>query len=119
MRSTYNPDEVRKRIRDLRKEQGWTQEELADKCNVSWNTIAKIECGLRSPSVDLITILSEVLETTVDYLVRGILPEQDIIKNLDESIARIDEEIAIFLKMKEKLLLEKEQYQQKLEMALS
>ena len=35
MSSAYNPDDVRMRIRDLRKEQGWTQEELAEKINAS------------------------------------------------------------------------------------
>ena len=119
MLSTYNPDDVRMRIRDLRKELGWTQEELAEKTNVSWNTIAKIECGLRNPSVDLIIAFTEVFDTTIDYLVLGIPPEQDKIEDIDKNIAQIDEAVERLLGIREKLLLEKEKYKQQLEAALS
>lgn len=117
MLSPYNPDDVRMRIRDLRKGLGWTQEELAEKTNVSVNTIAKIECGLRNPSIDLITILSQVLETTANYLVMGIPPEQDEIRDIDKTLAKIDAAIAILLPLREKLLLEKERLRQQLETA--
>lgn len=52
-----NSKETGKRIQLLRKQKGLSQEELADKLNVSANTIAKIECGLRRPSVDFIVDL--------------------------------------------------------------
>lgn len=117
MLSPYNPDDVRMRIRDLRKGLGWTQEELAEKTNVSVNTIAKIECGLRNPSIDLITILSQVLETTANYLVMGIPPEQDEIRDIDKTLAKIDAAISILLPLREKLLLEKERLRQQLETA--
>ena len=38
---------IAKRIKEARKLAGLTQEQLAEKLNVSQNTIAKIECGLR------------------------------------------------------------------------
>ena len=44
--------ECGKRIQQLRKERELTQEQLAEKLNVSQNTIAKIESGLRRPSID-------------------------------------------------------------------
>ena len=36
-----------KRIQQLRQEMNLSQEQLVEKLNVSQNTIAKIECGLR------------------------------------------------------------------------
>ncbi|MEQ2547334.1 helix-turn-helix transcriptional regulator [Dorea ammoniilytica] len=52
--------ECGKRIQQLRKERELTQEQLAEKLNVSQNTIAKIESGLQyrriaktEPTVDL------------------------------------------------------------------
>ena len=52
-----NPKETGKRIQLLRKQKGLSQEELADRLNVSSNTVAKIECGLRRPSVDFVVDL--------------------------------------------------------------
>lgn len=46
--------ECGKRIQQFRQEKGLSQEQLAEKLNVSQNTIAKIECGLRRPSIDFL-----------------------------------------------------------------
>lgn len=66
-----NPKETGKRIQLLRKQKGLSQEELADKLNVISNTVAKIECDLRRPSVDFIVDLVNFFDTTVDYIVLG------------------------------------------------
>ena len=42
-----NDKDCGKRIQQLRQEMNLSQEQLAGKLNVSQNTIAKIECGLR------------------------------------------------------------------------
>lgn len=52
-----------------------SQEELAEKLNVSQNTIAKIECGLRRPSIDFLIELSMFFNTSINYLVFGVYPE--------------------------------------------
>ena len=41
------------------------------KLNVSSNTVAKIECGLRRPSVDFVVNLVNFLDTIVDYIILG------------------------------------------------
>ena len=99
-----NPKETGKRIQLLRKQKGLSQEELADKLNVSSNTVAKIECGLRRPSVDFIVDLVNVFDTTVDYIVLGEEIEKE--RDYDFLIREIDDAIGQLLELKEKLLKE-------------
>ena len=99
-----NPKEIGKRIQLLRKQRGLSQEELADKLNVSANTVAKIECGLRRPSVDFIVDLVNFFDTTVDYIVLGEEAEKE---DYDSLIREIDDAIEQLLELKEKLLKEK------------
>lgn len=99
-----NPKETGKRIQLLRKQKGLSQEELADKLNVSSNTVAKIECGLRRPSVDFIVDLVNFFDTTVDYIVLGEEIEKE--RDYDLLIQEIDDAIGQLLELKEKLLKE-------------
>ncbi len=104
----YDLKECGKRIQQFRQEINLSQEELAEKLNVSQNTIAKIECGLRRPSIDFLIELSMFLNTSINYLVLGIHPE-DIEKEaakreVDEAIEEIDQTIEKLLEKKEELL---------------
>ena len=40
-----------KRLRKLREEKGWTQEDLADKAGMHFTYIGQIERGVRNPSL--------------------------------------------------------------------
>ena len=48
-------------LRELRKEKGFTQEQLANACGVQRTTITMIETENNSPSVELAKKLGEVL----------------------------------------------------------
>lgn len=48
-------------LKELRTEKGYTQEELASKCDVLRTTISMIESGVNKPSVELAKKLGEVL----------------------------------------------------------
>ena len=100
-----NPKETGKRIQLLRKQKGLSQEELADKLNVSSNTVAKIECGLRRPSVDFVVDLVNFFDTTVDYIILGEEIKKE--RNYDFLIREIDDTIEQLLASKENLLKEK------------
>lgn len=52
----------------LRKEKGLTQMELAERLNVSRQAISRWEVGAAVPSTENLKVLSELYETTVDYL---------------------------------------------------
>lgn len=58
-------------IAQLRKEQGLTQSQLAEKLNISNRTVSKWETGSGMPDVSLLTPLCEILSITVDELFMG------------------------------------------------
>ena len=59
-----------KRVKECRKQKGWTQQKLAEKTGLSFNTITKIEQGIGdSPTLKTLLKLSEALEIGLDELV--------------------------------------------------
>lgn len=59
------------KIKALRKVNNLTQEELAEKCSVSWRTISNLERGAVLPSLDLICNLSKQLNVSIDELLNN------------------------------------------------
>lgn len=57
------------RLTELRKEKGWTQQELAEKLNVSNKLISKWENGGAIPDVSYLQKYSELFGITIDRLV--------------------------------------------------
>ena len=62
-------------IRALRKEKGYTQQQLAELLNVSTKTISKWETAAGYPDISMITKLAQVLNTTIEQLLQGDLPK--------------------------------------------
>ena len=60
--------ELNKNIYNLRKEKGFSQEYMAEKINVSRQTISNWELGETSPNPEQLLLLSKTLETSVDNL---------------------------------------------------
>ena len=59
------------RISKLRKEKGLTQEELANKFNISTQAISKWENDYSSPDISVLLELSKILGVSVEYLLSG------------------------------------------------
>lgn len=57
-----------KKLTDLRKKKGLTQMEVAEKLYVSRQAISRWEVGAAVPTTDNLRVLSDLYETTVDYL---------------------------------------------------
>ena len=68
---SFHKDDYGSRIRSLRKNHGLTQEQLAEKLNVSTPYIAKIENGKQTGPVELAVQFSEFFEVSLDYLLIG------------------------------------------------
>lgn len=57
-----------KRIRSLRKAQGWTQEELGEYAELSYKYIGEVERGEVNPSLDTLLSISNALKIDVAEL---------------------------------------------------
>ena len=55
----------------LRKANGLTQQQIADKLNVSNKTISKWECDEGYPEITMLPAIAEIYSVTVDELLRG------------------------------------------------
>ena len=58
------------RIKEARKEQRLTQDQLAERLDVSVEFIGQIERGLKLPSMQVFVKLIEALHVSADYLLR-------------------------------------------------
>lgn len=67
----YNPVEIGLRISRLREQLGYTQEAFSECLHTSRNYLAKLELGLRTPSIDMLIEIAETSGVTLDYLVLG------------------------------------------------
>lgn len=72
-----------KLIAELRKKQGLTQQQLADKLNLSNKTISKWESGNGSPDISNLPVLAETLGISVDELLKGELKKTEADPNPD------------------------------------
>lgn len=89
-----------KRIRDLREDNDMTQEELADKLDISKRTLLRYESGVSEPNISVLIKLSLIFDVSVDYIIG--------IKDTDEIVAvnvatKIDEVIGQLEKIKKDL----------------
>lgn len=62
------------RIQYLRKQKGYSQEELADKVGVSRQAVSKWESEQTTPDLEKVIAMSELFEVTTDYILKGIEP---------------------------------------------
>lgn len=65
------------RIQYLRKTEGLSQEELANKMGVSRQAVSKWESEQSSPDLEKIIIMSNFFGVTTDYILKGMEPVKD------------------------------------------
>ncbi len=65
------------RIRNKRKELGYSQERLAELLMVKQNTLSNYENDLRDVPTEIVSLLAEKLDTTPSYLIWGKLEGED------------------------------------------
>jgi putative transcriptional regulator len=55
-------------LRDLRAERGWSQADLADKLNVSRQTVNALETGRYDPSLPLAFAISKLFKLSIEKI---------------------------------------------------
>ena len=58
-------------IQNLRKQHGWSQKELADMLNVSFQAVSKWERGDNLPDSGILLYMAKLLNTTTDKILSG------------------------------------------------
>lgn len=66
-----NNNKVGQRITSLRKERGYTQEQMAEILHVTGQAVSKWEKGHALPDTSLLPVLAEILKTSIDRLLTG------------------------------------------------
>lgn len=70
---------LNERIKNLRKEKGLTQGQLADKLGITDKAVSKWEVGEANPDIALLPKLAEIFGVTLDYLLTGTAPEKEVL----------------------------------------
>ena len=77
------------KLQKLRKERGWSQEELASRITVSRQAVSKWELGTAVPDTDNIVQLSELFGVTTDYLIKDELDSDEDIPAVARTAASV------------------------------
>ena len=72
----------------LRKKNGWSQEELAGKMNVSRQAVSKWEAAQTTPDLEKILQLGNLFGVTTDYLLKDELVDEEFVEGVDETPIR-------------------------------
>ena len=84
------------KITKLRKKNGWSQEELAEKMNVSRQAVSKWESAQNIPDLGRILQLGELFGVTIDYLLKDEIEEEEFTNiELNSGIKRVSIEEAV------------------------
>ena len=82
-------------LKTLRKQKGFSQEELAARLHVVRQTISKWEKNLSVPDADTLIRLAEILEVPVSELLGAKIENENTASDVAEQLSRINEQLAI------------------------
>ena len=82
-------------LKTLRKQKGFSQEELATRLHVVRQTISKWEKNLSVPDADSLIRLAEILEVSVSELLGAKIENENTASDVAEQLSRINEQLAI------------------------
>ena len=85
--------EFNNRLYQLRKQRGFSQEELASRLNVSRQTVSKWEVGDSTPDMEKLAAMSELFDVSLDQQVLGKEAPQGEIPAKSELVSIINEKV--------------------------
>ena len=93
----YDMEKSGARIQQLRIQNGYTQEELAEKLHIGQGFLSRVESGRKGCSVDLFIQFSEVFHVSLDVLILGSEAETiDTRMQLKANIAGLIDQLSQF-----------------------
>ena len=72
----------------LRKQNGWSQEELAERMHVSRQAVSKWEAAQTTPDLEKILMLSKLFGVSTDYLLKDELEQEEFTDDTLEPVTR-------------------------------
>lgn len=96
----YQKSAMGQRIQELRKAEGLTQEQLAQKIGVSMAAIRNYENGLREPNSKAMAALERYFKVSGEYL-RGEVDRETFFQNSATIQGRLDDLVALFQAFKQ------------------
>lgn len=88
-----NMREIGKRIREKRLEKSWSQEELAERMNLSITYIGMIERGEKFPRLETFIKMANILEASADELLVDVIQQGYKLRmsRYAEKVSKLDE----------------------------
>lgn len=85
--------EIGKKLRERRMEKSWSQEELAERMDLSATYIGMIERGEKSPKLETFVKLANILEVSADELLADVIHRGNKLRlsRYTEKVSKLDE----------------------------
>ena len=91
----YDQEKCGTRIRQIRKQNGYTQERLAEELNMDRSVLSRVEAGKYVCGVDFLAQIASLFGVSLDFLVFGKVQSQETV-HLRESIADLIRQLEHF-----------------------
>ena len=88
-------------LKELRKEKGITQEELAEKLGVSGRTISRWETGFNMPDISLLVEIAEFFDVSIPEIIKGERKSE----NMNEEVKEVAETMSDYAKVEKERLV--------------
>ena len=78
-------------LKELRREKGITQEQLAEQLNVSGRTVSRWETGSNMPDISILVELAELHDVTIPEIIDGERKSENMNKEVKETALKLSE----------------------------
>ena len=78
-------------LKELRREKGITQEQLAEQLNVSGRTVSRWETGSNMPDIDILVELAELHDVTIPEIIDGERKSENMKNEVKETALALSE----------------------------
>lgn len=96
------------RLRELRLERGWPQDDTAFKLGITPATLSRFETGKRQPDPSTLVLLADTFDVTVDYLLGRVEDPRNTLDNYIDHVSKTNKLIGMHFSEEELNSLDQE-----------